>query len=193
MKKIMCIAAIMAGLFMTSTKAGAVVVYSFQGVNFDEADGPYTTEDAFSGTVTFALPLTTWNDPTPLAYSFTDGVDTFSSTDPSVAANSSVALVISEGTGDVTDWGIYLQAETPTSLIYAEIYDGSEAYVLSFACGDGSTATNCANSSVIASAQDTTNGGQWTYSLEAVPEPSSLGLLVAGMLGLTGLRRSRRG
>jgi hypothetical protein len=100
-----------AGLGISVVPANADVVYDYTGQPFTQVSGPYTTTDSVTGSITVSSPLAANLTSFDLdfstglvAYSFSDGVQTISSSTTSVAP---VNFIISTGpTGAFTAWQI---------------------------------------------------------------------------------------
>jgi hypothetical protein len=95
----------LAVVVLTATAVQADITYTYTGNPFTDVSGPYTTSDRVTATVTLASPFGP-NMPltivTPLAFSFSDGVQTI--TDLNVVSTS-IAFETGQ-TGVITEWEI---------------------------------------------------------------------------------------
>jgi hypothetical protein len=81
-------------------RASAAVEYDYIGTNFFEVSGAYTKAQHVSGDVVLdspLLPSTTTNEPTIDAYSFRDGINTISSTNPDAFVGTDIFTTDSAG------------------------------------------------------------------------------------------------
>ena len=152
--------------------------YTFTGAPFSgpfsSAPAPFTPSDSITGSLTLAAPLATGpQSVTPLSFSFSDGVDTFTNATASFAnfffdANSA---------GQIDLWQIYLGSDTANQ-IYTDA--GSEIVF---------------HNGVRAYDIGPTSKGTWTETVNAssTPEPSGLVLVATGTLGCVGVIRRRAG
>lgn len=172
-----------AALVSASLAAQADTAYLYSGPTFTEVSDPFTTSDSISGSVTFTSPLAANLNEAAFAPSFTfnDGVDTFTSAN--TVANSSSFLFSTDASGNITQFefevqdlfGSQLAASTSESLSYAtSLSSGIESF------GANSTSAGSFSSGV-------------STITSVTPEPSSLGLLATGMLGLMGVAKRRLG
>ena len=106
---------------------------------------------------------------TPLFFSFTDGVETLTTT-----SASNPFTVVTDSSGAIIGWNIFLK--TPTYFISTGTNPPGCA-----ACGVGDAS---GDNGVSQGAQVNNNPGTWTMTTAGVPEPSSLGLLCFGILAL---------
>ena len=179
--------------------ATADTVYTYTGNPFTEFQG---TDACIGGvgecsitlsfTLAFPLPANFGSGfltlVTPLSFSMTDGVHTLTQ------LNSTPFFLVETGpTGQIDFWGI--SASTP--LVPPEQFFLVTQRTASVVFGDDDTNTFTAvgngdfNSTGFARVLD--NPGTWTIStVPHVPEPSSLMLLSAGLLGLTPTFRKKR-
>jgi len=155
--------------------ASSVYTYTYTGNLFEAAYGPYnTTTDAVDGNFTLSSPLgdSQVNESvTPTSYSFTDGVQTFSSTS-SPAADETFKFSTSP-TGTITAWTVDLGSASFNSV--STFTDEDEGALDE---GFGGYGENIADA------------GSWAVSVSsgggtsAVPEPGTVGLLSFGLLAI---------
>ena len=84
--------------------------YTYTGNDFQTATSPYTTSEFVSGFFTLASPLgdnLVAASETPTSYSFTDGVQTFSSVSPPPNVTFKIST---DGSGNIDGWFINLQS-----------------------------------------------------------------------------------
>ncbi|HLK17580.1 MAG TPA: hypothetical protein VKT81_01455 [Bryobacteraceae bacterium] len=103
--------AFLAGLLLvTGLQSARAETYTYTGNDFQSASSPYTMNDFVSGffTVTTALADNlSLQSITPATYSFTDGVQTFTSAAPPPNVTFKVAT---DGSGNIDAWDIALQS-----------------------------------------------------------------------------------
>jgi len=96
----------LAVVVLTATVVQADITYTYTGKPFTDVSGPYTTSDRVTATVTLASPFGP-NMPltivTPLAFSFSDGVQTITDLN---AASSSFRFGTGP-TGSITIWSLF--------------------------------------------------------------------------------------
>jgi len=173
---------LLSGLSLLTLPIMADATYIYTGNTFLRADSPYTTNDSVTGSLTLPTPLApnsgfdyplNWSSPAlPFtSFSFSDGVGTYSSTNP----NAEVGRidVFTNASGNIFFWtisvgdniaGIQLLNNNELSEDYVNGADGAIAY----------------------------STGAGTFKLAAsssVPEPSTFALLGTGIFGLIGTAR----
>ena len=149
-------AAIFAG---TVPRASAAVEYDYTGTNFTSVSGAYTTADHVSGDIVLDSPLlssTTTSDPTIDAYSFTDGINTISSTNPDAFV--STDIFTTDSAGRIVGGTLILRANNAPPGPTAQISIGSPGDLALFA---NSTSGGAAHSSTT---------GMWSGAV-ATPAP----------------------
>lgn len=173
---------VMAGM-IGSARADAI--YQYVGNDFTFGDGPYTTTDAVTGTITLSAALAdNLSDAaaTPLSFSFSDGVQTISSTN---ASGSSFTLS-TNANGQITGWFISLAIPSPSNVgpVVNSIVSNSTA-------GDNGDMYECLvtgqTGCTFAAFYEGLNDnlpGTWTELASAVPEPSTWAMMLLGFAGL---------
>jgi hypothetical protein len=162
-------------------------IYTYTGNDFTSFTIPstYTGSDFVSGTFTLTAPLPdnlalSTNDISPVAFSFTDGNQTFTSGAPPADVTFDVAT---DGSGNITEWFISLSTGSPgvddtitTSNEPGNVIDEG-------IMNSGNNAGAISN-----------DAGTFTSNNSAVPEPASFMLVGAGLvaLGTVRLRLQRR-
>jgi hypothetical protein len=163
----------------------ANTTYTYTGNSFNTVSGPYTTSDSVSGYFTVATPLadniTSFSPFTPLTFSFTDGVQTY--TNASTLSSSSF-LVKTDASGDIINWAIAING-SPLNFILTEDAPGSYGVI------DTGIAENDS-----VDGQISNDPGTWVESgvpvtPSPVPEPGTLALAGTGALGMMGALRRR--
>jgi hypothetical protein len=115
--KLSAVALMAQAAMFAAAPANASVVLTYTGNNFTSVFAPgYTTSDKITGTLTLssALPdsLTTLTDETALviAYSFSDGVTTFS-TGCCDTGNQTIFEFTTDASGNILDWIVTLETD----------------------------------------------------------------------------------
>jgi hypothetical protein len=151
--------------------ADTTTTYDYTGANFTTTVGAYTTSDSVQGSITFSAPLAdNLADYAvfPESFSFTDGVQTITSSTPGV---SDAFAFSTDASGNIDFWTFFVQSS-------------AESYIFSVdgAVDEGTSDPNDAGYS--------SAPGSWTEA-SPVPEPSTLALLGSGALGLIAPIRRR--
>lgn len=180
-----CVCLILLGF---GTTAKADTVYTYTGNPFTSFGGVEhcPPECSISGSFTVAAPLlnltlaASGGNVTPLSWSFTDGNATLTqaNTDPGLFHFN----LQTDGSGAITAWSVFLASSggdtiglgTDSGLIDLSNYEANSPFGLG-------------------AAQNSNDQGTWTMSstTTAAPEPSSVVLLLAGLLGLALVARRR--
>lgn len=156
--------------------SATAVTYQYTGNPFTETAGPYTTADFVSGTIELSSVLPSNMSLGPItvnAYSFSDGVNTLTQTNSSLAQSS----VSTNGNGVITDWSVEMLAPSGSQI----------------STNNGSSLT--ADDGLLPGippagfGQNSNNAGVWTL----VPEPSTALLFATGVVGLAARRHRARG
>lgn len=191
--------ALLATLLLPAIPAAADVTYTYTGDLFTWAStntpgSGYTTSDRITGSITLAssIPSNSANDQSPLSFSFTDGVQTFTNTTPNLDV---FALALWTGSNGLPDfWWIELLLPNGTPNEPDEIYsldppcacppanptDDGFLYVL------GGLDTGAGN---------TSEPGTWTISdspAATTPEPSTWLLAATGLASAAAIRKHPR-
>jgi hypothetical protein len=179
-------------LFLWTTGARADTVYTYTGLDFQFADGPYTTMDKVTGTFVLSSPLPAFlpafSDESALlvSWSLSDGVNTFTGTGPTLTA-------FNFGTGP----GGEIQG-LPGQGNWIVLIINSVASIETFNFDDGKDSgdeafTNGPDNTV--SGAGAVFNGVWSSASTAAPEPGILSMMFSGLLGLgllVGIKRYRR-
>src|SRR3954464_5215026 len=106
------VAVVMVFAFTPVDSARAEAVYSYEGAALAlNAHAPFTTSDKITGTITFATPLAAnlhMASETPVAFSFTAGVETMTSA--IYNPNFGRLLFSTDAAGNVTGWDVQVAA-----------------------------------------------------------------------------------
>lgn len=198
----------------TAAPARASVIYTYTGNTFTQvvADGPvtpsepYTTSDRVTGFMRFASPLAADLTPltavTPTAFSFSDGINTITERNATIADFS----VTTDGAGLIARWSVLVGRYAPqvgggTSWIMATLnfedgFNGVrvEDFANDILCGSDSTTTGCGQGGdyFVQGASRAEAPGLWERRVAPVAEPSSILLAGAAIAGLAARRRARR-
>ena len=172
---------LLAAAFCLPAKANGFT-YTYAGPHYTTINGPYTRFESISGSITLASSLGA-NAPfagvTPTAFSFFDGVQTFTDADTLVRKLFSFST---DATGAIALWNVQLNTTfTPT---YFGITTQNHPQ---FGFGD------IANFSVAGGfyTSTTLTTGVWTSPAGAAPEPSSLFLSLSALSAVVFAARKR--
>jgi hypothetical protein len=176
--------------------AQANTVYTYTGDAFTSFNGTDSCppECKITGSFTVAEPLgdsLSFTFVDPLSFSFTDGSVTLDQTNSSVF-NTLDFNFWTDSSGNITNWFISLASNGDTPYYYSlyTTYQTEADFILD---GDETQTRSCAGgtcSTLVGDASDSTGyppnfegpQGKWVATTTAVPEPSSVFLLVAGLL-----------
>ena len=150
----------------------ANVILTYTGKHFTSFTSPYTGTDKVTASITLATPLGD-NLPltlvTPLAFSLSDGVQTISNTSQSFATK---AFEFStDVTGNITFWlaDVVLNNNNAIHTEFQFTGDPGESDLGIFGNNQ---------------AENRVDPGSWTITTPAVPEPPTVSVLGAGLMGL---------
>ena len=164
--------------------ARADETYTYTGLDFQVATGPYTFSDFVSGFFTLASPLgdnLVLASETPASYSFSDGVQTFSSLSPPTDVTFEIST---NASGQITGWFINLENPTTNNQIFTNTLNHE----------DGG-ATSDGEGYIFYLPIGTLPQPTWQVSGSAVPEPNVSWVLFGVLTGgwaMMRLKRSKR-
>jgi hypothetical protein len=168
--------------FILTMPLMADTVYTYTGNDFTEASSPFSTSDSITGEFTVAtalLPDTIYDGLTPLSFSFTDDVNTATTSD----LNGLPTFDVTTGsTGNILSWYI--------------VYDLLPAYATISTESDSGGVTDLVYGSPSGDAFNDNDAGSWAVSTTStVPEPGNLMLVGLGLaaIGVVRHRLQRRG
>lgn len=169
----------LAAVVLTLPLTAGPVTYTYTGNDFNSVTASvYTTSDFVSGFFTLASPLADdmtlppgGSNITPLSFSYTDGVQTYSS-----AGNPSQITfqIATDASGNIIQWNVSL-GNGPPSAVFTRNYPVSVEDAGIFGIQEGAISND---------------PGAWSVST-TVPEPATLVLAGAGLAALT-FRRTLR-
>jgi len=163
--------------FGLQAAARADVTYTYTGLDFQVATGLYTLNDFVSGFFTLASPLgdnLVLANETPATYSFSDGVQTFSSLSPP----SDVTFKIStDGSGNIVGW--FINLENPSG--FNQISTATSPNQEDLGAASGGEGFNFFDE------------GTWQASAGGTPtpEPRTVSWLLLGLLAAAGWIKTR--
>jgi hypothetical protein len=156
------------------SNAFADVNYFYTGTDFTIAQGPYTTSDSVTGSITLSSPLGSYlfyDAITPVAFSFSDGVQTLTQNN----TNNNSFTVSTDAAGDITAWIINVAAEVSGVNLELVVTANAPGYAFDL----GTSAIVVPGSFVEAS---TSIPGTWSAGV--VPETSTWIMMAVGFAGL---------
>jgi hypothetical protein len=167
----------------SSPAAHANVILTYTGNNFTSFISPYTGTDKVTASITLAAPLgdnLSLGPVTPIAFSLSDGVQTITNQTPGLIDQT--FSFATDAMGNISDWFVDVDFSSPTGT--GDIVTGGPTRPLDTA--------GITNASGNADASNSGMPGTWPGTTSAVPEPSTVTVLGAGLLGLGLLRWRRR-
>jgi len=174
----------LAACILTLPLMASSVTYTYTGNDFTINTFPYTTSDSVSGYFTLATALGDGLSDvaiSPVTYSFTDGVQTFTNAAPPSTVTFDVST---SATGAITEWYILLQNPYAPGQTYdVETADGL-AETRDF--GEFPEGAGVGQGVILF------DPGTWVQSgggTSPTPEPGYLGLIALGLVGIGVVRR----
>ena len=176
-KKMVAGALIAQGIAMLGLSgANASVILTYTGNEFTFFVGQYTGTDKVTATITLASPLgdsLVFTPVTPVSFSVSDGVQTFFTNEFGILLVSEFAFS-TDASGAIDGWDIYLEF----GLLHPNFIQTRNS---------GGTAGDLGSMDVDGEGFNQNSPGVWT-----TPEPSTVSVLGAGLLGLVFIWRRRR-
>lgn len=165
-------AAALSAMFPASSSAD--VIYTYTGNDFTTVTAPYTLTDSVTGYFDLTAALGNSTGPqsiTPVAFSFSDGVDTITSSNAS-----SASFNITTGpSGDITSWDISILNQP--GIGEDAIYTHNTPYLPLTVPGDEGALVAGGSGGFNANAPG-------TWAVTAVPEPSTWAMMLLGFAGI---------
>ncbi len=170
------------------------VVYSYTGSAFTTYAGTFTStaETNITASITLAAPLGpnfTYTDLSPQSFSITDGFTTVTNLSPNVVAGVTVFYFRTDAAGNIDAWDMNVVQSTGGGDWLRLLTEGSADD--SLACAGGAIGNNCSPLTGEATVRYSSGQPDWTQS-NAVPEPSTLGMIAMGGVITLMLRLRRR-
>ena len=183
--KVMMLAICLMSPVVLATPSFADFVYTYTGNSFTEwVNGMDLAATNVSGSLTYASvlpPSPTLTQQTPLAWSFTDGVFTWTQ------ANSTCAALFStDASGNILEWQIGFQYGPYSELdLYNSLITDKTSGLVIDRTMIGQAAQELATYALVLN-----NPGTWTAGASSpVPVPPSVLLLASGLIGMVAVRR----
>lgn len=167
------------GLLIFTLPVMADEIYTYTGNDFEVGEGLYTTSDFVSGFFTVATPLgdnLVFGNITPLTYSFSDGVQTFTNSAPPTDVTFEVAT---DASGAITAWDVSLS--TGLNIV------STDSISSDFGEAGASIGENIGDPGGWVASLSGSGSGSGTST---VPEPQDLGFVGIGLAAI-GLVRQR--
>jgi hypothetical protein len=164
---------------LSSSAANAVEVLTYTGNDFTNVQSPYTTSDKVTATIELLTPLGSslpLSGVDPISFGISDGQQTITQTD-SIGAEFAFAT---DSSGNIIEWGIYVPSSMPTGALIESYNENLGASPIDEGNNPGSTSYG--------SVYDLPG----TWPITSVPEPPTLYLFGAGLLGVVFLGKWRR-
>jgi hypothetical protein len=201
-KRLICLGLTTAAIAALCSPALANVIYTYTGAQYtnisNNQPGPapatYTTAMSITGTITLAnaLGANIANQTlTPLNFSFSDGVHTYTLANSGGSAFTSFTNFSTNGLGQITGWNFRiddLTAQGPGGaafIIHSDTIDAAEAHRCDLTQNPG----QCNTLSGISTAAVVRRGAWTSPTLAAVPEPGILSLVALGLFAMGSRRR----
>jgi len=179
---------------MGAATARADTIYTYTGNDFTQAPGPYTTTDFVTVTIDLATALgpnygsNTIAADDIVSFSFSDGVQTLTSTTPGFSATFND--IVTGATGDIISWDINIQNASDTDQINScNVKADCLKY---FGSSTVSDVASYQSGLDLYSAKNINDPGGWTVT--TTPLPAALPLFAGGLgaMDLLGWRRKRK-
>jgi hypothetical protein len=168
------------GTIFAGTAASANVILDYTGKNFTSVSGPYTTSERVTGTITLSGPLAAnlnFFDATPVSFSFNDGVQTISNLNALAATFS----FWTDASGNITEYAF-------------EIANGANFWdqinVNNLPCC--ATEQGIQRQSPESYWQGLNSTSVGNLSIVSAPEPMTVSLFGAGLVGAVTMRRRKK-
>ena len=190
---------VLAALPSVSGLADTIYTYQgnpFQGVGYticcSKVGKPFTTDDYVSGSFTVSTPLKAsrpFSPIKPIAFSFSDGVDTLTSNDSFFVFTFDVGT---NATGAITSWNIVMENNGVPPRFYG-IVTANAVLSGSLFTTDYGLSPNTPPGTYDVYGANGNDAGTWSVSetTPSTPEPGSIVLLGSGMVGLATLIKRR--
>lgn len=170
----------------------AGTTYTYTGKDFTTATGPLlTTGDSITGSFTVSSPLADNLDEvsiTPTSFLFSDGLQTFSSSDPNIgvcACSPFFGNFSTDGSGNIIGWDVSLTLGLLGSASLTTV-DADLGIFRGTVVEDSANADNTGTDT----ASNLSDPGRWNAGASSsAPEPGSLTLLGTGLLLAVGAVR----
>ena len=177
---------------VTATPTIASVVYSYEGNNFDTFSFPssYNAAMSVSGSLTLASPLGMYfgGTVTPLSFTFSDGINTFTESNTDYSG----FRFNTDATGAITQWAIEMYIDVPDPVKIGDTF----FYLMSQNVVDMGSMETCISISYTGSCSigidngviEPANVSGWSV----VPVPPAVWLFGSGLIGLIGIARRKK-
>ena len=184
-KVILRTAAAVAFLLFGFGPARADAIYSYQGRDFVDVLGGYTTSESVTGSITLSSALSANlvdQMITPASFTFSDGLQTITNASPNLTE--AEFFVWTDAAGNIT-------------MATTFAIQGGVGYTFQNGINTGTLGGDDVFQSTYADpaayqAADNYNGGVWT-EVAAVPEPSTWAMMILGFLGVSFMAYRKKG